>query len=268
MTNDAWGIALQVMAAFTAYDSDRLLALTHRDFVQESRRVMSESSGASGYDRDAWIAFMEEYHRLGQRVSERPELIATRDDDLCIFRSVTSIDDDEIPYLGVAETLDRRLIRFTSFEPEHFEAAMTALNDRWIDLGGPADKLASFGQIREAVKVGDAAGVRALITDDFVEVDHRPLGMGVRSADEWVTSPPATFDESFTLYLVCSLAEADDVWLGRRYRMYNASAEWPELLVLVQLRAGVLARMEDFPVERLDDAIARFGELEKSEETS
>ena len=100
---------------------------------------MTEAAGASGYTRDVWIDRLQEYHRIGSRVSDRPELIAVRDDDLCVFRSVTTVDDDEIPYLGIAETADGRLIRFTSYDPDQFEQAFSDLDARWIELSGPAE---------------------------------------------------------------------------------------------------------------------------------
>lgn len=57
---------------------------------------MTEAAGASGFARHAWMDRWKEYLRLGKHVSERPESISVRDDDLCLFRSVTSADDDEV----------------------------------------------------------------------------------------------------------------------------------------------------------------------------
>ena len=63
--------------------------------------------------------------------------IAVRDDDLCLFRSVTTVDDDEIPYLGIAETAGGRLIRFTSYDPDQFEQRVILQPPH--DLGRRAD---------------------------------------------------------------------------------------------------------------------------------
>jgi hypothetical protein len=68
------------------------------------------------------------------------------------------VDDDEIPYLGISETADGRLIQFTSYDLDQFEQAFSDLDARW--------------------------------TDDFTSVDHRPIGMGERTADEWLRSLP------------------------------------------------------------------------------
>jgi hypothetical protein len=151
-----------------------------------------------------------------------------------------------------------------AFDPSDVDAAYAELNERWFELGAREESRRAV-EFLEAINRQDFDGLRALMTDDFVYVDHRPVSFGSTGPDEYVErSRTLSSLGDFKLRIVRDFeaARPEDVFLVRREGTdeHGNDVSW-EYLAVGQIVGGRLSRTEVFPAERLDDAVARAKEL-------
>jgi ketosteroid isomerase-like protein len=173
--------------------------------------------------------------------------------------------DYEIEALEIIEVdAAGRFVASIMFDPEDRRAASTELLERYARVAGwPEWMIESF----RAVNAHDLDGFRAGLADDFVFDDHRRTGVGrIDGADAYVASIRPLFEgapDFFTdnLYVV---AEEPRGFLSvaRTFGTLTTGGEFESVFVrLAMYRDGRMVTVEQFELEDLDVARARFEEL-------
>jgi hypothetical protein len=115
------------------------------------------------------------------------EVIALRADDVAMGRFRIVIGSDVSDRLAVGRLDDGLVRELVFFDADQLREAYDELDRQWVEFaGGNGDWLTRSRAVLEAIESGDdrchplAAGRR------FVSVDHRPLGLGTRTTDDFV----------------------------------------------------------------------------------
>lgn len=263
--------------SFTAYNQllgagryealDRFLA---EDFVRIDRRHGINAPtivGAAEY-----VAAQSALADVGLRfVSFTP--MAVRGECHVLARVLWAADaGDELPLLVVIECDEAgRGRRVVFFDDDDLVSALGELEDRYVAGEGAGDAVAirASGRYHRAFLERDFDAIEALLTPDFVVVDHRTLGFGTQDRAGWLerdrsqvevapdaVNVPRKLWVSGGVLLTCedSYGSTTD---GNRY-------EWPVHTVGTVDDAGHCDRIELFADEDFDAAVARFDELRRS----
>jgi class 3 adenylate cyclase/tetratricopeptide (TPR) repeat protein len=197
-------------------------------------------------------------------VTGRHELVAVRTDEFCLtrFTGSTAVG-EEIERLVVSSVIDGVVGRSITFGSDDLASALVRLEVDYADaVGGPgyADWMrrcdAAFTQ-------GDEREVRALVTDDFESIDHRPIGLGRRTADEWAASIVPLIGQHRPV-VTRVVRHAGRWWLTEvRNRSLVDDSEW-HMLVLGEIDGERLCRWEVFDPDQIGGALERFDEMSTS----
>jgi class 3 adenylate cyclase len=156
-----------------------------------------------------------------------------------------------------------RAIRGDSYEWGDLEAALTELDRRFAEGEGRAFateiRVAAAGG--RAIAAGDREAVAALLTDDFVFVDHRPIGWGEQDRESYLAAIDARSDT-----LGQGVAIARDLHLRTgaflsRHEIRTDKDVAKAGITVAKLRGKRVERMEVFAEDDLAAAEARFAEL-------
>lgn len=256
--NAAWSAAQKVGQAWRHRDRDDVLLVLADDFVLTSRGRLS--MGAT-HDRESFADLVIHRATNPDGASNRQELVAIRGDDLCLFRVTETIDDYFITMVWLVHLAAGGIVELIRFDDDQIIAALDELDDRWEALGGPAVPIERARRLRHLWDSGTVEDLREFVSDGFVSVDHRPLGMGTRTRDEWIVTMADFVGRSIAVSPTilqatdrCLLARAhfwirgDDALLVDGWAIFEYD------------RDGHLARMEMFALDQLTEARARFDE--------
>jgi class 3 adenylate cyclase/ketosteroid isomerase-like protein/tetratricopeptide (TPR) repeat protein len=163
----------------------------------------------------------------------------------------------------------------TVYEPTDFVRALRDLDERFVQAEGAdaAEIVALISRFCEAVSTFEKNGARATFADDLVQIDHRPASLSeIRGGDAMATAlftrkELRSVTSFFSRYLALtpSLVVGEFTSLGRTHddeeieQRFNA---------VIGMRDGLLSRIERFPLEARDEALARFDELGRLDERS
>ncbi|MEX2538614.1 MAG: nuclear transport factor 2 family protein [Actinomycetota bacterium] len=211
-----------------------------------------------------------ENHRLVAelRTAEREsEPIATRGDRLLLSRRTYRSRGNEVEFLVVEEIdNDGRLAFAATFDPYDLDAAISAVDDRYL-RGDDVPVVARIGlQFIRAYNEHDWDRVASL-TDGMTFVDHQPVGSGVvEGADRYVEGASAMVELIPNQHLTWLGTLASTERCGVALCLVEGTATHGghvenHFLSIVQSDAVKLTRIENFPDERVADALARFDEL-------
>jgi hypothetical protein len=151
----------------------------------------------------------------------------------------------------------------------------------------PEDRRAAFGEAFRRFLAGEAAGVpwpasllalgaafgrrdwnamRRALSDDIVIRDHRPLGLGVTTAEEWIASLRAATDlapdVSTETFRTLAWNRHGRVTMLRLIGTLRDGGPFENVFIGVQLADGEhMTGYEFFDVTDADRALARFEEL-------
>lgn len=259
--NRAWRIALQFREAFDDGDLTRQRELLHPRFASHLRMSLlgvTETLDADGHlDQTAVIA------ETGGLV--QIELLAMRSDDLVLSRVVTGTDDAISERLLVLQTADDLVIDLIWFDDTQLDEALAELDGRWIDIGGPAEIIEPISEFRRIFARGTKQDLDDMVADDFVSIDHRPLGLGVRRAHDWVQST-GEFVGRATVTVARYLEIEGPLHLSEgSFSLHDSGEVLTDGLVITNhsIEEG-LRRMELFDKDQLDTARRRFAEIAQS----
>jgi hypothetical protein len=189
------------------------------------------------------------------------ELIAVRADRFCLTRFTgTDPKGRAVDRLVVSDVVHGRVERSTTFEPDDLVAALRELDDEYAaDMDEP-EFMNWTRRMADAFDHGSFEDLRALVTDDFQSIDHRSLGLGPRTADEWATSiaPLVGHHRPVTTRIV---RHDDSLWLSEaRPQFLLDGSEW-HMMVLIRRVGHRIDCWDVFDPEQLGQALARFDEL-------
>lgn len=250
----------------TVGDLDDLAELHAEAVVTEDRqlglRTITEGRAAHHL---AGRALHETLHGAEWRV---PEVLATRGDRLCVARYETA-GRFTVGYYTVLEVdPEGRVRRGVVFDLDNLLDALDLL-DEWYSEGDGrawAEVLGITRQSGRSIAAGDAVGLAEVLADDFVTVDHRPLGWGRRDRADLlaaVAARPTTFGSGVSI--VPSVLRLDPVGTLGTYEIRARTAEGFESLevglALSLVRDGKLLRLETFAEDAVVDAETSFDGL-------
>jgi hypothetical protein len=241
---------------------DAHLGFVHPDFHFVSRR--STAMGQEG-DPDEWrdaVGFWLETGIAGIEIRTH----ATRTESLTVGDLlITTTAGDEWGFRYVVEIRDGKLVRLTSYDTDAngLLEALDELDRDWVAQGGPAAVADLSSRYRRAIGSGSRDAIQACVSDDFESVDHRALGLGHRTADDYIESNfHVAGEDYFAFPTVITEHDTDGRhWLARWIRgSWSSDASW-EFWAISISRDGRLTSVETFDLGDHDVARARFAEL-------
>ncbi|WP_374024430.1 BTAD domain-containing putative transcriptional regulator [Mycobacterium sp. HNNTM2301] len=253
-------------AHFAARDWDALAEVLSGDFMGDDRRRVVNSGIRRG--RDAEIANMQAIAEIGYvGITSTP--IATRGERLVLSRHSFTNPDwpeplvDESIVVGEIDS-QQRLVAAIVFDSNDIDAALAELDSRYL-----AGEAAAHAQTWSLTATSYAAlGRHELppITPDWVNLDHRavvaiePGDLGIALRAIWMLAPQATIYLEAVHRLSSSGAVVTHAAHGTTQEGLNA--EWRDVALLTFERDRI-NRCEVFDEADLDDALARFDELNR-----
>jgi ketosteroid isomerase-like protein len=198
--------------------------------------------------------------------------VGTRGDRLALVRNVWHLPNGfEVEILQMTEIDDHGLFSlFVIFDPDDLDAAFTELDERYIaSRDDPeADPWQVSPKFVRAFNARDWAGLRSLLRD-FVYVDHQPAGVGtVEGFDAYVRSVSTLLELVPDLHIaVTEIFGTSDCGAVFRLQEHgtdvNGNAIQFEYASIGVTQDGQITRIENFPIEELDAALARLEELSR-----
>jgi hypothetical protein len=258
----------QTRRAIEQRDWDALVALYVPEHVLDDRRSLVRTR----VEGEAYFANLRRmFHALREMSIQ---LLATRGDRLALFRQkLISVSGDagpaEFEFLNVCEVdATGRRVALVTFDLSDLDAAYAELDERYA-----AGEAAPYARMWEAaqrivrlVAARDWDQSTAVFADDFIEEDHRLLGWGTRSGDEFLAqlrvmvelAPDVTLRLDHYLAInhrgVLRIAR----WVGSRD---GGPFEIPIVSVILPGPDGRIRRLHAYDLDQLDAARARFAEL-------
>ncbi|HVE93454.1 MAG TPA: nuclear transport factor 2 family protein, partial [Acidimicrobiales bacterium] len=242
-------------------DADWLAA----DFTQEDRR--RDRLGLPVVSRRAFVAGARAWRELPALIPHVDgTALAIRGDRLTLGLDSVGGNDDQPgaprwEYLFVFGVDDHgRCNSQVWFDPDDLDAAYAELDARYLagEAAPFAETWATMVEIFAAYNARDSARFRGLLSDDIVDVDHRPASLGFTKG-MWSLVP----DIAFRVVSVPALASHGAVMqvAGTGTSTSGMAAEW-SLVQLALVESGLVTRVEIFPDDQLDAALARLAELD------
>jgi hypothetical protein len=174
----------------------------------------------------------------------------------------TVFDDSVIEYHLVVEESEGQVISLDLFDQTQLNEALDELDRRWVGQGGPVGHVHAPMRIRQAFAARDATALRDCVTDDSLAIDHRPLGVGTRDADQWAESMQPMFsDDGSTVPIWRQWARWDEHIGVYQLDLRTTDGSIWDIWVLQVVAGNRLAHTELFDRDELDLALARYDEL-------
>jgi hypothetical protein len=265
LENAATRLYQRFQSCFTARDWAALAETIAVDISQDDRRRVVSAEADQG--RDAALAEARAVAEIGAE-SAASIVIAIRGERLALLRSRFSGRDQRpalfhTEFLCVIE-LDREglIAQHFSFDPEDTAAAFAELDSRYL-AGEAADHARAWSAIARAYGTLNRQEIPQT-APDFVDIDHRPLAVTGRG--------------DLKAYLLAALSETahNYIYVEAVHRLTELGAvvthvasgtsregfdaEW-RMTDIFTVEGDLLSRCEMFDEANLDDALARFEEL-------
>ena len=213
-------------------------------------------------DRDRYIEVNRRQREAAGSFSEVVRLLAWRADDLYVALVTRALDDAVVVYHVVVTYEDDQAIDVQLFDETQLLDALDQLDHQWVERGGPIGHTIAPARIRRAFAAQDERALRGCVTDDFMAFDHRPLGVGIRDADQWTESMRPMFaSDGSTIPIWRQWLRADDLvgLYQLDLRAIDGSA-W-DIWIVQTIDGDRLAHTELFDDDQIDLAIARYEDL-------
>jgi hypothetical protein len=261
--NVATRLGAQLVAAANRRAWGELGDLIADNFVGETRQRNALRLGRA--DRSTYVAWLQ---ARDDHFVDAEHVVATRGNRLALSAWTTAADEQASwDGLVVRETDgDGRLLRTMLFDTDDEDHAF-ALLEEWFVMGEAAPYAGVWRAIVRAYEAYNRndPNVRVL-ADDFVSVDHHPMGFGVGDRATLLRSmaETATFVHKLrrTVVAVDVVNEHGAVVdLARSGETEHGVELDGGTRHLIMIRDGMWSRMEIFPREEPERAVARFAEL-------
>jgi class 3 adenylate cyclase/tetratricopeptide (TPR) repeat protein len=270
LENDATRSADRTGAAWRARDWPRLASLFAPGFRLVDRRTWSHVD----LDRERHLESLRSSFDMPTS-RYRSEVLATRGERLALSRLLWSgarpgSGPSEIEWLEVAELdAEGRFAAIVTFEPADLDAAHAELDARYAagEAAAHPRVSATMRAFRDAFAARDWDALAAVFTPDLVGYDHRRLGWEpLRGPEAYVRAMRSLVelapDTGLRLDHVRTCARGllwVARWLGTR-EGGPFEASW--ITVSEHDAKGVVRRFDQYDLDQLQTALARYGELD------
>ena len=253
------------LAEYEAGDFETGAAGIAPDVTLVDRRIGPTLGELQG--RDLFVDNLRRIYELFGRIDV--DVIAVRGERLAVTRTrFVSADGFETVEYDVIESNERGLIEtVTAFGDADLDAALDELDERYIAGEGAAHEymIRRGGDFRNASAARDWIAFAALLADDFVFTDHRSIGLPDNDRTGYIAVVAASVDQTPDMRMVARTLEIRGNTTMSRTRRVGTTTEgfayeWEQIAV-GQSAAGLIRRIELFPVQQAIAARARFEEL-------
>ena len=267
-TNQTWVACRAAVQAHTDGDRDRFAAFLSDDFVAVTfDPVMREISPDGHLDRELYLDAIFDPLVSGPGFRLDAELIAVRDDDLCLSRVImTTPDNAVVERLQLVEGRDGLAVRIDHFTHDQLREAQQALDRRWLAARGyPLEH--PFFNLLEPCYEPAAATMADMVNPGFDFVEHRVLSFPGGDVDQLVTNSGTAFlDSQIIVPRYLALSDRGSL-LHRIERTLDGFAEDHSLALTLVGDNGRIDHFEVFDVAEEAAALARYEELVAPERT-
>ena len=260
-SNRATRVNELLVRASTGGDRERFLALLTDDFASVSHEQLRIDDDQLP-DREVFTQQIFDTLGLAKDVLVDSMVVAIRGDDLCLVRIDTRFEEGNIASYVVEEVVGDRMCATEWFDVDDLMTALDVLDLRWAERGGPARVLEHTIGLRRAIHDGDVGAARAVLSPAFRAADHRRLGLPVLDRDGYLAAPKG--GSGTQLFAVDVVRHADDASLERIEVNLEDGWSTMEMWAVISLDAHGIATMDNYDVDDLDAARARFDELTAS----
>lgn len=192
--------------------------------------------------------------------------IAIRGEELALYE--VELADGERAWSLEEVSLDGRLVDWELFARAALPSAAVRLDERYFALD-PANRQPG-SEFSAAFTELDTERLKASVTDDFAQVDHRRLGFPNADLDDLLEAMSRFRGEvaEAVVLVVEHLARSVSAQINRVANVYLDDDASMSFLSVDRFREGRLARVELFDIEDEDAAWARYRELSDDTEPS
>lgn len=262
LANEATRWSQRGAALVSGGDFDPPPGYIAEDFLSKDHRFAGQGDGDAATQGEAMAARSE----FGTTYESTPVAIRGDHHALMAWRGTASDGFTSTTLTVIELDATGAATRNELFSDDRLDDAIATL-DALFAATQPADIQATLElDARYGAVFSDPAAARELVTDDFRFVDHAEMTQRELTMDDWAalqTDPSARLDVSMS-YLRRYHRLEPGGWLGESIIGSTDAAgnevERESLLLQTQ-RDGLVARIEVFPPDQLDAAIARFDEL-------
>ena len=226
-------------------------------------------------DREMLIANSRLVFSLGTRVVRT--VLAALGDRLALehirWTGPTDAPAFEVEALSLTEVdAEGRIVAVIAFDPDDRRAAALEMLERYAHSGAAREFPAAWFDGLRAVNAHDVDRLGALLSDDFVLIDHRRTGLGHLNAEGYVASLTVLIEESpdFTTETLYGVAanQHGGLLVARNFGAWRDGGAFEQVYARIGLMRGDrIVRVEMFELGELDRARARFAELCLAEQT-
>ena len=198
----------------------------------------------------------------------RSELVATRGRHLALARVGVSFVDgaagpSEVETVVLCETTpDGLIVRTTAYDTDDLDAAFDALDDRYVEQGGP-----DVRPFQDALARHDWDRFRRFFAESFVAIDHRRAGFGRTDRDGFVAynrgGAELSREVRGSVDHVVVAGPTAALFVGTDVGHRDDGGTW-ELRVLSMSRFGVDGLITQLDLYDLDDLDAARAEYERA----
>jgi tetratricopeptide (TPR) repeat protein len=259
----------RMAAAWAAHDWDGLAALYAPGFRQIDRRrlILLELDRQQALDSQR-VAFEMRSSRMTR------EVLGTRGDRLALARARIEVADGDVgpserELLAITEVDERgQRVLDILFDPDALAAAYAELDERYAQ--GEAAPFArawdKSQRFMRALAARDWDNLTDLLSPEFVIEDHRPIGWGRLSGDEWIGFLRALVelrpDAVSRVDHVLAMNERGNLFISHwEGDESGGQFEIPSITSSAFAADGRLKRTDVYGLDQLDEAQARFAAL-------
>ena len=263
--NAASRLALSLPGLFQQQDWAAFADLLAETLVRDDRRRGLRSE----LGREAFIESSKQVAEVGLTEMVTTPL-AWRGERLVLVRNSYNGTDNTVDMFVVYETdEDGRFVRITNFDEDGFDAALTFLDERFVQGEDAADGevVRMWARYQELYNARDWTAFAELLADGFVVVDHRLVSLDqLDGPDAFVRAMQALIGldpgrRGFAAALP-ALGPQGGVATLEMHGATADGAETTETMHVVGIVAGgQFVRNELYPSDRLEDALRRLDEL-------
>ncbi|MEM9747485.1 MAG: adenylate/guanylate cyclase domain-containing protein, partial [Actinomycetota bacterium] len=262
LTNAANEIVLRLIDARDRGDVDVAASLLREEFVFRRHDAAWEALDAESLGRADWL---QNFRTLPARLEAAPKLlarqvIAIRQDELVLNRSVDSVNGNEAAYVALTECRDGQVVSTDTWPEHRLRDALDELDRRLIEIGGTELDGQVIGRMRRAIAKPTLDRADMPMSDDFFTVDHRPLGLGRRSLDEVLETMRAVMPIEAVYTVRAFDVRPPFVFTQTRYVVDEGGSTW-EMLTISRLRGVEMVESYQFDLDQYDEARAFFDSL-------